>query len=348
MLSPGADLYLTDKLKLMAAEEGSDPAAIQRFGDHLRQASLEALFPVNPDDLRKSLGLPSYATTTYLLRAVRHGILDLEWNAVCGMCKGVTHHTTALDHVHETGSCPGCNMSFDVSVDENLEVHFSVSDNIADRPADLARISVVAGLSAKDLLTNSYFRRYFSGQVVAEDAGLKIKSVTILFTDIKKSTELYESIGDLNAYRLVRSHFTIMDLLIENNNGTIVKTIGDAVMAVFPKIEDGVSAAIDIQNHFASQTAPNPLVVKMGLHNGPALVVNLNGRIDYFGGTVNVAARVQGLSKGGDVFVSKSVFDDPRSRQRLRGMPAIFKYRARLKGIRDDYFVYQLNQPTTP
>ncbi|NUQ81600.1 MAG: adenylate/guanylate cyclase domain-containing protein [Bacteroidetes bacterium] len=348
MLASGADLYLADKLKQMAAEEGCQPAVVQRFGDYLRQAPAESLFPVNPDEIRQVLGLPSYSVTTYLLRAVRHGILDLEWNAVCGMCKGVTHHTRSLGHVHETGSCPGCNVSFEVSVDDNLEVHLSVSDNLADRPADLARISQVAGLSAKDLLTNSYFRRHFSGQVVAEDAGLKIKSVTVLFTDLKKSTELYESIGDLNAYRLVRSHFNIMDLLIENNNGTIVKTIGDAVMAIFPKIEDGVNAAIDIQNHFASQKSPTPLVVKMGLHNGPALVVNLNNRIDYFGGTVNVAARVQGLSKGGDVFISKSVFDDPRSRQRLRGMPAIFKYRAKLKGIRDDYFVYQLNQiPST-
>jgi class 3 adenylate cyclase len=70
--------------------------------------------------------------------------------------------------------------------------------------------------------------------------------VTLLFTDLKGSTVMYERLGDLNAYALVRKHFALLGAIVQEHSGAIVKTIGDAVMAVFSRPTDAVSAALHI------------------------------------------------------------------------------------------------------
>jgi class 3 adenylate cyclase len=70
-------------------------------------------------------------------------------------------------------------------------------------------------------------------------------------------------------------------------------------------------AALDRRLSAERGLADGALVVKIGLHAGPSIAVNLNDRLDYFGTTVNMAARLQGQSRGGDIVLSRAVADDP-------------------------------------
>src|SRR5262249_33103738 len=88
-------------------------------------------------------------------------------------------------------------------------------------------------LTAKRLLTNQTFRDLYNTDTLDPDQRLKITSLTFLFTDLKGSTALYERVGDLVAYDLVRQHFGVLHEIVASEAGAVVKTIGDAVMATF-------------------------------------------------------------------------------------------------------------------
>lgn len=158
------------------------------------------------------------------------------------------------------------------------------------------------------------FRDLFSDQVLRPGDDVGVGSVTLMFTDLKGSTALYERIGDAAAYRLVREHFAFLAGTVRRHSGAVVKTIGDAVMAAFADPADAVRAAVVIQEEVASFNAGSEagaIMIKMGLHAGPCIGVTLNDRLDYFGGAVNMAARLQQQSEGGDIVLSEAVAADP-------------------------------------
>jgi class 3 adenylate cyclase len=148
--------------------------------------------------------------------------------------------------------------------------------------------------TAKRLLTNQTFRDIYRTDALDVDQRLKITSLTFLFTDLKGSTELYERVGDLAAYDLVRAHFRIVNEIVAAERGAVVKTIGDAVMATFPTPDRAMAAALKMRE--ALKDLKDDLLLKIGIHEGPCLAVSLNDRQDYFGRTVNIASRVQGLA----------------------------------------------------
>ncbi len=190
-------------------------------------------------------------------------------------------------------------------------------------------------VSASYLTSQQDFRDLFSGEFLAPDVSFAIKSTTLMFTDIKGSTEMYETLGDARAFRRVRDHFDLMTDVIRRCEGGIVKTIGDAVMASFPSNANAVRAACEIQMAFHEVDEPlKGVEVKIGLHRGPAIVVTTNRNLDFFGRTVNIAARVQGKGMPRHVLASASVVEDPEvsaflTRSRLETRPI----QAELKGI---------------
>jgi class 3 adenylate cyclase len=138
-----------------------------------------------------------------------------------------------------------------------------------------------------------------------------------MFTDLKGSTAFYNRVGDATAYRLVRRHFEFLARIVREHNGTIVKTIGDAVMAAFTEPPDAVRAAQAVQTGvkaFNATSGYQDILIKLGLHVGRCVAVTLNGRLDYFGSTVNMAARLQGESHGGDIVLSEELVADPAVR----------------------------------
>ena len=166
-------------------------------------------------------------------------------------------------------------------------------------------------LTADRMATLQAFRDLFSAEVLRPGDEVAIGRVTLLFSDLKGSTAMYEAIGDAAAYRLVRAHFAYLAAIIREHDGAIVKTIGDAVMAAFHEPLQGLRAAIAMQERVAAFNLRNaaPIVLKLGLHEGPCIAVTLNDRLDYFGQAVNMAARLQGESRGGDIVMSTALAD---------------------------------------
>ena len=171
-------------------------------------------------------------------------------------------------------------------------------------------------LTAKRLVTNQTFHDIYRTNALDIDQRLKVTSLTFLFTDLKGSTDLYDRVGDLTAYDLVNSHFRMMHETIAAEAGAVVKTIGDAVMATFPTPDRGLAAALKVRNVMRaaeSSGGRDDLVLKMGMHEGPCLAVSVNDRLDYFGQTVNIAARVQRLATSRSIFATEAVVTDPRA-----------------------------------
>jgi class 3 adenylate cyclase len=165
-------------------------------------------------------------------------------------------------------------------------------------------------LTAKRLLSNQTFRDLYRTNTLAIDQRLKIMSLTFLFTDLKGSTELYEQVGDLVAYDLVRAHFRVLNEIVASEGGAVVKTIGDAVMATFPKPPQAVAAALrmrDAMRVLNEEHGAAALSLKIGIHAGPCLAVSLNDRQDYFGQTVNIASRVQDLATSDSIFATDTI-----------------------------------------
>jgi class 3 adenylate cyclase len=201
-------------------------------------------------------------------------------------------------------------------------------------------------LTAKRLLTNQTFRDIYGTDTLDVDQRLKITSLTFLFTDLKGSTALYERVGDLMAYDLVRQHFHVLYDVVAGEAGAVVKTIGDAVMATFPTPDRALAAALRMREEMTRINAERKnedLLLKIGIHEGPCLAVTLNNSQDYFGQTVNVAARVQGLASSRAIFVTKSVVEDEKAAKILRssGLQPTMQ-RAALRGIADETTVYQI------
>ena len=201
-------------------------------------------------------------------------------------------------------------------------------------------------LTAKRLLTNQVFRDLYRTDTLDVDQRLGITSLTFLFTDLKGSTELYERVGDLQAFDLVKAHFQTLNEVVAMNAGAVVKTIGDAVMATFPTPDRAVGAALRMREAMGElnrERGNEDLVLKIGIHEGPCLDVTLNDRLDYFGQTVNIAARVQALATTNSIFATRSVVDHPATARVLgdSGYEPVAQ-RIALRGIADEVAVYEI------
>jgi len=201
-------------------------------------------------------------------------------------------------------------------------------------------------LTAKRMLSNQTFRDVFKADNLNIDQRLKITSLTFLFTDLKGSTALYERVGDLAAFDLVRAHFQALLGIISSEKGAVVKTIGDAVMATFVRPEHAIVAGLRMRaamDELNVQRGRDDLVVKIGIHEGPCLAVMLNERQDYFGQTVNIAARVQGLSTSQAIHVTGPVIDAPAVAAILEKQAITpIQKQAALRGIADAVVVYEI------
>ncbi len=199
-------------------------------------------------------------------------------------------------------------------------------------------------LSGKRLLTIQTFRDLFRFEVIGGNEGIGVKDIALLFTDLKGSTALYDRIGDLNAFALVQQHFEQLQAVTVRHKGAIIKTIGDAVMAAFLDPADAVQAALEMRDEIAAFNRRQPdkeLILKIGVHKGAAIAVTLNERLDYFGQTVNIAARVQNLAEADEIVVSEDVYDSGDVKEALAPF-AVEASRAQLRGVQQDLQVFRV------
>jgi len=167
-------------------------------------------------------------------------------------------------------------------------------------------------VTATAVTSRQTFRDLFAREILRHGERLSAGSITIVFTDLKNSTRLYRQIGDAPAFGRVLSHFDTVKAAASDEGGAIVKTMGDAVMAVFT---DPAAALRAMRKAQASLSAPDkaqsPLALKCSIHQGPCLAIGENDRLDYFGTTVNVASRLCALSTGADIVISGPILRDP-------------------------------------
>jgi len=185
--------------------------------------------------------------------------------------------------------------------------------------------------TAKELVTTQTFRDLFRAESIPSQGGLGLKNLTVLFTDLKGSTELYSRMGDMRAYSLVGEHFGLLRDVVASHSGAVVKTIGDAVMASFPTSAPALKAAMVMNSEIGKV---GDLELKIGLHAGPCIAVDLNERLDYFGQTVNIAARVQAVADSRQIVCTDPVRDAPGAAEVIAGLsPVGTRELAALKGV---------------
>jgi class 3 adenylate cyclase len=204
-------------------------------------------------------------------------------------------------------------------------------------------------LTATRVFSNQTFREIYRNGTLDLEQRFKITSLTILFTDLRGSTALYDRVGDLVAYDLVRSHFGALIAAVSAEGGAVVKTIGDAVMATFPTPDRAVRAAMRMRaamREINQARGSDDLALNIGLHEGPCLAVVLDDRQDYFGQSVNIASRVQSLADPSAILATRAIVETPEVAKLLkeRGYRTASRESA-LRGVSEALTVYEISEP---
>jgi adenylate cyclase len=424
------------KLGEKLVEDGVSEDLVALLVDHIENADDFALSRIRPYELADRWMQSRRDVLCACFRATRTGILDLQWNLICPMCRG----GGAADSLKELSSnvhCAGCNIDFSVNFEQSVELTFRPNPSIREvneesfciggpqvtphiaaqqllAPHSRRSINIQleegryrlrtmndtawqhllvteqgtcgavlrassSGWSEKELEISQcsdlqfenatdeeqlfilertqwsdqaataaevtalqMFRDLFASEALRPGEQISVGTLTVLFTDLKNSTRLYREIGDATAFGRVMNHFDVLKQAIADEEGALVKTIGDAVMAVFRRPAAALRAMLVAQQQLASPPeGMPPLTLKAGLHTGPCIAVTLNDRLDYFGSTVNLAARLEGQSTGDDVVISTAVYSDPEVAELLsesRDRLIATRFEMPLKGFSEERF----------
>ena len=128
--------------------------------------------------------------------------------------------------------------------------------------------------------------------------------VAVLFADVVGSTRLYEVLGDHAARDMIVTAVEVMRGATERNRGSVIKTIGDEILAIFPTADDAVNAASEMQQdigaHPVLQHHGQHVAIRIGCHYGPVVHENR----DIFGASVHTANRMTSQAKAGQIIVT--------------------------------------------
>jgi class 3 adenylate cyclase len=166
-------------------------------------------------------------------------------------------------------------------------------------------------LRAGHLLSFQEFRDLFSEEYIGADVRLGVGEQTLLFTDVVGSTAFYATRGDPAAFVEIKRHFDEVFAIVSKNRGAVIKTIGDAVMATFTSPVDAIRASRQIHDAFPPARTDTPIRLRISLNTGPCIAVRLNANADFFGGTVNVAAKLQALAEAYQIAISDATYHAP-------------------------------------
>lgn len=191
-------------------------------------------------------------------------------------------------------------------------------------------------LPAAEVTALQVFRDLFADEALRPGEPISVGTLTVLFTDLRDSTRFYLDVGDAPAFGSVMDHLDVLRDAVAEEGGAVVKAMGDAIMAVFNRPLGAVRAAQRAQSELALEVdGRRSFALKVGIHAGHCIAVTQNERLDYFGSTVNLAARLVDLSTGEDIVVSSAVLEDPEVADLALEAEPI---QARLKGFEDERF----------
>lgn len=195
---------------------------------------------------------------------------------------------------------------------------------------------------ASEVCSTADFTSLFSRETLKDTSKVNASEITLLFTDLMNSTQIYVQEGDESAIGRVMGHFKIIQQIIAEERGGIVKTIGDSVMAVFTEPVSALKAVKRIQEIFSTDiSSGDGFKLKAGVHYGDCTALSLNGRIDYFGTTVNIASRLVDVASEKEIMVSEAVYNHPDVQLYLEKFSDTFFVKEslkELKGFSDEEF----------
>jgi adenylate cyclase len=192
--------------------------------------------------------------------------------------------------------------------------------------------------TAAEVTALQAFRDLFSSEALRPGEPVSVGTLTVVFTDLRDSTRFYREVGDAPAFGSVMEHLDVLRDAVTAEGGAVIKAMGDAIMAVFPRPVGAVRGLLHAQRSVAEPSdGRRALGLKVGIHAGPCIAINQAGVLDYFGSTVNLAARLVSLSSGSDLIVSTAVLDDPEVAELAREL-RLERVEAALKGFEDEAF----------
>jgi class 3 adenylate cyclase len=420
--------------KLLAQD--ADRNLVVHLMDLIEQADDLTVSRLRPYALADYWNTPRRDVLELCLWATRLGLLNLQWDVLCPLCRGAKQSADSLGSLQPQIHCDSCNIDFTANFDRSVELTFRPNPAVrpgllgefcvggpqltphivaqqllppsvqreltvpleagryrlrtlelgggqflsagaggapqmtlraseAGWPSAEARLSLMPALrldnatnaeqlfvlermawsdqavTAAEVTSLQVFRDLFADEALRPGDRISVGSLTILFTDLRDSTRLYRESGDAVAFGRVMSHFDVLREAIMAEDGALVKTIGDAVMAVFRRPVGALHAFFRAQESLAALTTGGepPLQLKAGIHTGPCVAVTLNGRLDYFGSTVNIASRLEGLSASHPgAIISAAVRADPEVAAWLAEGMTAEPFAATLKGFEDESF----------
>jgi class 3 adenylate cyclase len=286
-----------------------------------------------------NVGPFDYAGTFYSIRPGKV-VIEFEQSASARTALLVAFFPIPLEGI-QTMEIPAGGLSAEIaSLIETMKDASATMQTLPDHTYSSPR------LTARRLFACQTFHDLFRAEIFRESEGFGIKDVILLFTDLKSSTQLYQQIGDLNAFALVREHYGVLNTAILNQHGAIVKTIGDAIMATFNQPVEAVCAGLDMLRGLQRMNQAShhgDLILKIGIHRGAAISVTLNERIDYFGQTVNIAARVQSSAGGNEIYLTESIYRSPGVLELLQKYGCSIESAVlQLKGIEEQVKIYKV------
>lgn len=198
-------------------------------------------------------------------------------------------------------------------------------------------------VSAAQATSSQLFRNLFANEVLRKGEKISVDNLTLMFTDLFDSTGMYNKEGDDKAVGQVIDHFEILQHVVAQQDGAIVKTIGDSVMAVFCSPGQALSAYLNAQELLAEDDRFNEnLQLKAGIHHGSCVAVNLNSRIDYFGSTVNIASRFVDYASENEAIISQDACEEADLENLIEDFEKdsfVKNTKTRLKGFDDESFL---------
>ncbi|MCC6999593.1 MAG: adenylate/guanylate cyclase domain-containing protein [Deltaproteobacteria bacterium] len=199
-----------------------------------------------------------------------------------------------------------------------------------------------------ELATFPEFLDLFSAEAPAVGLDLTVSTLTVLFSDLTASTAIYRRIGDARAFALVQRHFHEVGALVAAREGAVVKTMGDAVMAAFRSPAGALRAGLEVVQRvraLALEQGLPELAARVGVNQGACLAVRANGRLDFFGTTVNLAARLQGHAAAHEVVVPAELAARAEVARVIAEVGAQQRSQvARLKGFAEELTLVALTQ----
>jgi class 3 adenylate cyclase len=332
----------------------TDHSSRSDLREYFLEADEKAVSRALPHHIAHQLDKAPRPTLERLIEALFDGDVILHWEIVCPACEFRNEETDFLRQASHDYTCSDCGNSFAPRLDEEVQVSFSphpklrtLSPNADDAGFQREMRERFPPTTVQELLTVQAFRDWARDEPLPDGEYLEVSRATIWFSDLTGSTALYARNGDPLAYQLVREHFDLLFEAIQQAEGAVVKTMGDGVMAVFASGDQSLKAALaahqalDEFNDDWGLSGDRRLALKIGIHVGPTIVVVLNDRLDYFGTTVNVAARVSDLARGTETVFTEALLAEPGSRAIL-AEHVVEPFKANVRGLDKEMTNYRL------